>query len=132
AEKADDLAGADVERDRLDGAHLAPLPPEEALRGRAQPRLPLWHLEDLRQLGDVNDLFPHRRPEPSFSGLHPRPKPRYRGRDWASTTRGEDEKALAGALWPPASGCGRRGRSSRDRERCRRRLERPRRPRPAQ
>ena len=55
AEEADDLARADLERDPVDGGDVARLPPEEALHGRAQPRLALGHVEDLRKLRDADD-----------------------------------------------------------------------------
>jgi hypothetical protein len=52
--KADDLSLADLEDDRVDRADLAVLAADEALRRRAQARLPLGDRERLVQLGDAD------------------------------------------------------------------------------
>jgi len=55
AEEADDLARLDLERDAVDGADIAPPPPDETAQRRAQSSLALGDAEDLRQAGDVHD-----------------------------------------------------------------------------
>src|SRR5204862_5473197 len=55
AEEPDDLAGLDVERDRVDRMYLPPRSSEETLRGGPQAGLALGHAEDLAQVGDADD-----------------------------------------------------------------------------
>src|SRR6476620_7930601 len=55
AEETDDLAWRDLERDAVHGTYLTVLAAHETFGGRAQARLALGHLEDLRKLGDMDD-----------------------------------------------------------------------------
>jgi len=48
-EEAHDLARRDLERDAVDGSHLARPPPDEALRRRLEALVPLGDVEDLEQ-----------------------------------------------------------------------------------
>jgi len=54
-QEADDLAGLDVERDRLDCMDFARLATDEGLRGRAERVFWLWQCEAVGKLADVHD-----------------------------------------------------------------------------
>ena len=57
AEEADDLARRNVERDLVDGTHLAGLAPYQTLRGRDETGFALGDVEDLEQAVDTYRRF---------------------------------------------------------------------------
>ena len=72
-EEADNLAGLDDERDAIDRVNFAMLAPEQASRGRAQPRLAHRDAERLAELGDADRGFGHGR-APRGRGLRSVPR----------------------------------------------------------